>query len=218
MTAQSDHAPPAIVVAASGGGTRAALYTATVMEGLHNLKADANVVLLSGVSGGGVAAAYFASHRASLLSDMKLPCGAHDQQPLSPWQCYLDRMSMPFIRDVLQGAGEWRIQSEQPLGILLAESFGRRLFDIFFKTYTEKVLILNTTITGHPVTDAPALQGGFIRIPPASFNQCADQEDPISALAGGRLAFTNLNQVDAFAKSDPQTPGINLPFVVIQVL
>jgi hypothetical protein len=219
LTAQSDHAPPAIVVAASGGGTRAALYTATVMQGLHNLKADENVVLLSGVSGGGVAAAYFASHRASLLSGMQLPCGAHDQQLHSPWQCYLDRMSMPFIRDVLQGAGEWRIQSEQPLGILLAESFDRRLFADEGReigNITQTGLILNTTITGHPVTDAPALQGGFIRIPPASFNQCADQEDPISALAGGRLAFTNLNQVDAFAKSDPQTPGINLPFVVIQ--
>ena len=59
---------PAFIVAASGGGTRAAVYTAAVLEGLRNLHLGHRIVLVSGVSGGGVAAAYFYAHRAALLA------------------------------------------------------------------------------------------------------------------------------------------------------
>lgn len=219
LQAQSDHAPPAIVVAASGGGTRAALYTATVMQGLHALHADRDVVLLSGVSGGGVAAAYFFSHRAALLSDEQQRCDALDQLPQDPWQCYRDRMAMPFIRDVLQGAGEWRIQSEQPLGMLLAESFERRLFADGGKVLGDEAavgLILNTTISGHPLADEPALLGGFVRAANSLPDRCADEQEPVAGLAGGRLAFTNLRQIDAFQKTNDQMRDIRLPFVVVQ--
>jgi hypothetical protein len=209
---------PAIVIAASGGGTRAALYTATVLQGLHRLKADQDIVLLSGVSGGGVAAAYFYSHRKSLLEGEPRRCDALDESKQDPWQCYLDRMSMPFIRDVMQGAGEWRIQSQQSLGILLAESFERRLFaDGEKKNGDDSALglILNTTITGHPLADSVMLNGALVQGRDAG-GSCQNEQRPLSILAGGRLAFTNIRDITAFQKTSGEASGIQLPFVVVQ--
>ncbi|HYJ79583.1 MAG TPA: hypothetical protein VEW03_08290, partial [Longimicrobiaceae bacterium] len=51
---------PRIAVAASGGGTRAAIYTAAVLRGLAKQDKICKVVLTSGVSGGSAALAYFA--------------------------------------------------------------------------------------------------------------------------------------------------------------
>ena len=53
-------------VAASGGGTRAAVYTASVLRGLAEQGRIGNVVLASGVSGGSAALAYFALHQDAL--------------------------------------------------------------------------------------------------------------------------------------------------------
>jgi hypothetical protein len=44
---QSDPVRPAVVVVGSGGGTRAALYTASVLKGLHRLNVDQDIVLVS---------------------------------------------------------------------------------------------------------------------------------------------------------------------------
>ncbi|MET0986825.1 MAG: patatin-like phospholipase family protein [Steroidobacteraceae bacterium] len=208
---------PAIIVAASGGGTRAALYTATVLQGLHALHADDNVVLLSGVSGGGVAAAYFYAHRDALLKNKPVQCDALNAKPGDPWTCYLTSMTLPFIRDVLHGAGEWRIQSREPLGVLLAESFERRLFGERRLGQDASVgLILNTTITGHPLDDAPTLQNAVIPTPGRRDEPCRALEHPVSALGGGRLAFTNLRETDAFAKRNAAAPNIQLPFVLVR--
>lgn len=207
----------AIVVAASGGGTRAALYTAMTLRGLHNVGLDERIVLLSGVSGGAVASAYFYGHRDSLVREgQPLLCAEGDEKPKSAWECYFDRMTMPFIDDVLRGAAEWRIQSEQPLGVLLAESFERRLFNeerMGIAKRSDVGLILNTAVSGHPVEDAPALVGTFASPPPGRSAECAR---PISGLGGGRLAFSNLAQVDAFSKNDPDVPGIGMPFLVLR--
>jgi hypothetical protein len=61
---QAEPARPAIVVVGSGGGTRAALYTASVLKGLHALGVDRDIVLASAVSGGGVALASRRPNRA----------------------------------------------------------------------------------------------------------------------------------------------------------
>jgi hypothetical protein len=212
------HSQPAIIVAASGGGTRAALYAAAVLHGLHDLKVDQNVILLSGVSGGGVAAAYFYSHRDALLGGIEQPCGTPGQR-MDPWDCYQERMAMPFIRDVLEGAGEWRIQSDAPLGILLAESFDRRLFFDGRQTLGADPaigLILNTSISGHPVEDATLLTNGVIRPPPIVEQACQQFERPVAALAGGRLAFANLRNIAAFDKSSTEVPNMQLPFKVVR--
>lgn len=216
--------PSAVIVAASGGGTRAALYTATVLEGLHELKADSRVVLLSGVSGGGVAAAYFYGHRQALLTPAEQACdGVEQPGGRDPWACFMARMSMPFIGDVLQGASEWRIQGEQPLGLLLSESFERRLFQsdaapgqqIRLGADSSLGLILNTTITGHPLEDAPYVASTVRRVPGDPSRPCQQAQVPIAGLAGGRLAFTNLQATQAFDKSEADLPAIRMPFVIV---
>jgi hypothetical protein len=56
LRAQPGNSGPAVVVAASGGGTRAAIYTAVALRGLHDVKADENIVAVErrfGRSGGG---------------------------------------------------------------------------------------------------------------------------------------------------------------------
>lgn len=210
---------PAIVVAASGGGTRAALYTANVLNGLHAIGADRHIVLLSGVSGGGVAAAYFYGHRAALLSGAPQPCDGIDGAPKDPWSCFLERMMQPFIRDVLHGAMEWRVQSQAPLGVLLAESFERRLFADGMKRIGDDEgigLILNTTISGHPEDDSFMLRGAFRRTPAPPGHACDAAAFPAASLAGGRLAFANIRDTGEFVKRRTEVQSIQLPFVLVQ--
>jgi hypothetical protein len=210
---------PAYIVAASGGGTRAAVYTATVLEGLRNLEVAPHIVLVSGVSGGGVAVAYFYAHRDALLG----AGGASDAE----WSLFKKRMAEPFIGDVLEGAGEWRVVSREPLGRLLAESFERRLFGIGGGQATvggsdRLALILNTTITAHPQEDSDLLRGAFSDGAGAKA-PCDARHMPYALMGGGRLIFTNLGDRTAFppsgapAKPDSlRIPDVRLPYVVVQ--
>jgi hypothetical protein len=200
---------PAIVVAASGGGTRAALYAAETLRGLARLQAIDDVVLVSGVSGGGVASAYFYAHQAALLS------GAADAPA---WDEYVARMADPFISDVMDGAGEWRVVSAYPLGVLLAESFQRRLFngpDAARLGFNPQLgLILNTSVAGHPQEDAQALNGAFASVP-ASL-PCSERHRPYSALSGGRLVFTNLADVGHFPARESVLTDVRFPYVIVR--
>ena len=221
LRARPGDTEPAVVVAASGGGTRAAIYTAVALQGLHNLNADKNIILLSGVSGGAVAAAYFFSHRDTLVNTVARPCGPGNPISQDPWECFLDRMEQPFIRDVLQGAGEWRIQSEAPLGVLLSESFSRRLFADGSRNVGDDRrlgLILNTTVTGHPINDSPMLVGSLVAPRRPDDVTCHDFERPVAALAGGRLVFSNLQIVEkgsSFQLASETARNLQLPFVVV---
>lgn len=195
---------PAIVVAASGGGTRAALFTASALEGLAKLHRAEDIVLLSGVSGGGVASAYFFSHREQLL----------DPARTDAWETYKNRIAEPFIRDVLDGAGEWRVVSAEPLGNLLAESFERRLFADGLTRIGDAArpaLILNTTITGHPQEHSMVLRGMFAK---SDAKSCDRLHRPYSFLSGGRLIFTNLNSDTAFPSDVSLLVDVRLPYVV----
>ncbi len=138
-----------IVLAASGGGTRAALYTYSVLRGLRQVDLEPGcsalhrVVLLSGVSGGSAALAYFKVNRQALLKSRP------DNKSGNPWAKFRASMAEPFIQDVLQGASEMRmlhgckradttvdetsIREGIRLSSLLRESFDRRLGDGFFK-------------------------------------------------------------------------------------
>src|SRR5205085_3412511 len=95
LFAEQDGKPPrrAILVAASGGGTRAALYATAVLQGLDQAKALDDVVLLSGVSGGSAAIADYLLHRNQFAGDFQ---GAL-------WTKRAEAMSAPFIDDVLRG-------------------------------------------------------------------------------------------------------------------
>lgn len=206
---QSAAQRPSLVVAASGGGTRAAVYTAVALEGMAQINRARDVVLLSGVSGGGVSAAVFAS-RFDVLSASNPREETADNQP---WHDYVETVASPFIQDVLEGAGELRIAGSSSLGVLLEESLQRRAFapdmvsiDTFGKLATPG-LILNTAISGHPYDDSELLEGRVA----APGQSCVSQSRPYANLAGGRLIFTNLDNLSGFPEPSTQDPATQVP-------
>jgi hypothetical protein len=203
---------PAFIIAASGGGTRAALYTAAVMEGLKNSGRIQDVIMGSGVSGGGASLAYFAGKRPELVKSNE-----------SAWDEFFYTMSKPFIRDVIDGALEWRIVSSSRLGVLLTESFERlwnlapnrnKLGDV-----QDFGLILNTAIAGQFKCDDKSKEcsklslietarcfrcGGelnkkCLELPFVKAECCFRNKMTRSELAGGRLILTNLLLGEDFA-------------------
>lgn len=179
---QKAHDPgkPLIVVVASGGGTRAAVYTAAVLEGISKLGSAGDIVLGSGVSGGGAALAYFAGKRPSLITNNR-----------QDWDSYFDTMSKPYIQDVLNRSSEWRIARGGRLGLLLKESFDRNWSIAANRTKLSDIhdigLIFNTTLAGELV--CPASDCGDKLLQNAEPNLRNIEE---STLAGGRLLLTNL--------------------------
>ncbi len=139
---------PRLFVAASGGGTRAALYGESVLRGLRELDVLNNVLLTSSVSGGSAAMAYFSVYRDQLLAGDPQQHDApvdDEQQRQNAWQVFSATMAAPYILDVLQGIVDWRltggIEQHNPdagsadaasfnavmrMGDLLAESMQRR--------------------------------------------------------------------------------------------
>lgn len=210
---------PALVIAASGGGTRAALYTAAGLEALGKLRRERDVVLLSGVSGGGVAAAYFYAHHHEFAVD---DAAARE----AAWTTFRSRMREPFISDVLEGAMEWRIFTDEPLSTLLAESFERRLFknhpNARLGGYPDMGLVLNTTLTGHPMAFTALLGKSFTseQVPtPAPADQagvnCPLATRPLNNLSGGRLVFTNFHIRVPWDAPLKWLPDVRMPFVPV---
>jgi hypothetical protein len=211
--AQSALQRPSLVVAASGGGTRAAVYTAVALEGMGKIGRARDVVLLSGVSGGGVSAAVFASRFAALSNANPRDESAHP----GPWKNYVDTVSQPFIQDVLEGASELRIAGSSSLGVLLQESLERRAFardmtdiDTFARLH-DPALILNSAISGHPYGDSELLEG---RIAPPG-ESCVSQSRPYANLSGGRLIFTNLDNLSGFPEPSADAPDMWLPYRIV---
>lgn len=195
---------PVIIVAASGGGTRAALYTASALEGLARLGVADDIVLVSGVSGGGVALADYAMHRQQLAD------GDYDAQV---WSDYKERLTQPFIQDVIEGAMEWRLIGAAPLSALLVESFERRIdHDARFGAIGDVGLILNTSITGHPAHDSALLSNAVQLRDADNVENCV----PYSYLSGARLAFTNIAAQAAFPPfRASQLPDVDFPYVLV---
>ena len=205
-----------ILLAASGGGTRAAIYTQSVLQGLHSIGVIDDLVLVSGVSGGGAALAYFAAHRKELMDD----------KTGGMWQQFSCDMSYPYIWDVLEGATEWRIVSGTRMGQLLAESFCR-VFYLDCPTYGGRRpssgnsnrqgakflgevqgmgLILNTTLAGRLDGKLCEEKSSF----PETAAECFERTD--GSIAGGRLIFSNLANADAFPKTKT---SLDLPYIVV---
>jgi hypothetical protein len=188
-----DAGRPVIVVAASGGGTRAALYTSSVMFGLSRHNVTKDIVLGSGISGGGAALAYFAANLKNLAEDNQ---NAREEA----WKNYFDAMKQPYIQDVLERASEWRIINGARLGFLLAESMERRWnLPADHRTLgqvSDFGLILNTSVAGHfDRSDASeqSREGPLIEVERRNRNLTR------SELAGGRLILTNLQLDPKFA-------------------
>ena len=172
-----------ILVAGSGGGTRAALYTTSVLRGLWDQQQIERVRLCSGVSGGSASIAYLAMHYDSLVKEK-------DETKAGPaWSDYVQAMAKPYIDDVLCGAGETRIVTQQSrIGTLLADSFQWRWSDHKPQAGTRHFLgeapiglIFNTTFAGE-----------------SPWNKDAGKWGPVDASdAGARLILTNAVRADA---------------------
>jgi hypothetical protein len=161
----------AILLSASGGGTRAALYATSLFQGLSELHALNDVVLLSGVSGGSASIADLLLHRKKLVA----------QHCPDSWTIRAQTMSQPFIDDVLRGTLETRLASGTRMGTLLAESLERHLVvgksdENRTGAFSDVGVIFNATLAGTGHWDSEVT-----RLLPA---------DPRSA--GGRLVVTNL--------------------------
>ena len=200
-----------VLMSASGGGTRAALYTVGVLNGLREEGLIPDLKLASGVSGGGASLAYFAGHRQSLLNG--------DGDAWHKFQCTMDD---PFVWDVLDGVAEWRIFANEGLGELLTESFERRFDDghmTLGKLDTDFTLILNTALAGSlkmkcagDKTDECSCRAD------ETFSECADRlrKRTRGVNSGGRLIFTNSDSADAFPGLVKSAPEGQLKYVVVQ--
>ncbi len=237
---------PLIFIAASGGGTRAALYAESLLRGLREYDLLDNVVLTSSVSGGSAAMAYFAAYREQLLNDE-----VKDEEG-NRWQTFSEVMGEPFIQDVLEGIVDWRIiggvkqQTEEGknykagfrLGELLAESFENR-FGLIEQSEQGKKLrennrigfqkhfgaIFNTAIVAKfPRWNCTEVEKNedWKKCVCKTQKPLAQREDECSDLRtsigkGGRLIFTNLQNSKAFPHSgQPVTDDEYLTYEVLQ--
>lgn len=206
-----------VLVAASGGGSRAALHTVAVLRGLAREKRLADVAVVSGVSGGGASLAYFAAHHKSLMAGF----------PSADWACFADAMSSSFIQQVIESSGELRMVRHKTLAHSLAESLADKFYQPVCSNErrtsvpaTRQVIevsdlgiLLNTTVTGHPANRAQVSN----RLYP-------DATRPSTEYAGARLVFTNLLELSAFpsfsGEEDPRFdayPGApGMPYVMVR--
>ena len=201
---------PRIAVAASGGGTRAAIYTASLLRGLAEHGQICNVILVSGVSGGSAALAYFALHETELRK-----LGTPDEKA---WDAFSHTMAAPFIEYAIDrasdmriafGRGHWQpstcnesmrkeegvtgwMPARSRLGNILAEAFVCKMGSGTMSDPSFGIM-LNTSILGtfpdaaHPCKDADGLSL------PEQATRCRDTLAAASAEnAGGRLVLTNL--------------------------
>jgi hypothetical protein len=232
-----------ILLAASGGGTRAALYTWSILRGLRELDALGNLKLVSGVSGGSAALAYFAAHRD------RLDTQPDNESDTNPWLRFREVMASPFISDVLKGTSEWRILTgvnhENPpdgrgirevirIGELLKESFERRFQGVdsgtdpdYKKTLADRAtgFIFNTTLAGRfRAADCLPEDGG---IDPddhvlSEIETTVECKKVRSSLPrGGRLVLTNLDgrslkEFPAETSALKESPGDYLTYVMVK--
>lgn len=202
---------PRIAVVASGGGTRAAIYTASLLHGLAKQGRICEVVAASGVSGGSAALAYFALHE----DELRRP-GPPDE---AAWQRFSDTMALPFIEYVLDGASDMRIvfgrwrwrnaacgeafsRNEQVVGWMPARS---RLGSILAESFVCRMgagvmadpsfgLILNTAMLGSFDAASGRCASGGLPLPEQA-RKCRAEGN--AAGAGGRVVLTNLRKPEA---------------------
>ena len=177
---------PVILVAASGGGTRAALYSAAVLRGLHDQRALPDVKLLSGVSGGSAAIAHFVIHRVDLQKPERPPQASKDGKALDdPWTQYAETLSAPFIDDVLCGTLEIRVALGTRMGMLLDESLHRNIYRPPDGSPTKTSLAQGMTL-------ADCRDTGLIFNSTMAGSEKKDGKDANPLQAGSRLIVTNI--------------------------
>jgi hypothetical protein len=198
---------PVLAVTASGGGTRAATFTAAILEDLQALGLLRDVRLAGGVSGGGAALAYFAGHRPELLEE---PDGG------VAWEQFVDAMKVHYILDVIEGASEARLLQSTRLGNLLAESFEHH-WDLDARKTLGDVrdvgLLLDAAIEGDLTIRHRDEQEENL---PFEEVEYLHRKETLTTLAGGRLVLTNLRLADDYPALGIGREEHRLPIVVVR--
>ena len=178
----------AILLSCSGGGSRAALFSSSILHGLWKAHRIDDLVLVSGVSGGSASLSYFAAH----YPQLRQPSSSAD------WTAYEEVMAAPFIEEVLANVWDWKLLLNERLGHLLKVSFDGHFFHKHdkgrrsFGDVSELALILNASIAGHEDL-ASGVSG--------------------TRLAGGIFSFTNLRMPGFPARGLREIPGEYLRFI-----
>ncbi|MCH9695269.1 MAG: patatin-like phospholipase family protein [Gammaproteobacteria bacterium] len=201
----SDSCDDVVLVAASGGGSRAAMHTVAVLRALAADDEIDDVALVSGVSGGGASLGYFAAHHQSLL----------ESYPSNAWNCFADAMASSFIQQVVESVGETRMARRTTLAHALSEALAEQYADAGcgpaeatnLLDVRRLGLILNTTVAGHPADSSPVGSRLF-----------GDTDSPSTESAGARLAFTNLADVAKFPMFDRQASNANRAYEDASIL
>ncbi len=180
----SDARRQVVLIAASGGGTRAALYAASLFRGLNDLNALEHTRMLSGVSGGSAAIAYLAIHHDDLLV----------KNNKQAWNAYFEVMAHPYIDDVIRGCTEMRLLRGTRSGTLLAESFARNMIG---------------DAQGLPETLGDAKIGMMFDCTIGGQARWLDDKwgSPQRALSGDRLVMTNAAPQGAFPAAGYSGPS-----------
>lgn len=230
-----------ILIAASGGGSRAALYTYSVLRGLAEEGRICELAAASGVSGGAVALAYFAAHQWDLRRP--LPADpAEAEKRARQWDEFGRAMQVSYIDDVIGELGNlrltfgrwtWRQSACKELpappgqvdsllnpartrpGNVLAEDFICTLGPATFENLPFG-LILNTGLLGRFDTEDTSCAMGAGSLADRA-RRCASTLDGTGA--GGRLVLTNLPALDApskeAARSDIWLRTLNAPGIAV---
>jgi hypothetical protein len=101
---------PVVVLAASGGGSRSAIYTALTLQALHQdqdpalHEVAANLQAMSGVSGGSLATAAYVAERLRQSGLASQEAEAADLKCNGGWSCLVEAVSQDFVYPTLAGA------------------------------------------------------------------------------------------------------------------
>jgi len=197
-----------IFLAASGGGTRAAIYTTALLSALQEINKLDNVVLASGVSGGGMSLAYFAANRDKLIQDMPVNCADEKYNTNNnAWCKYFNVVADNHIMRVASRIGEARIFTDTSLGQFLADSFEQTFYvlldngkykKVYLDQQTDMGLILNTSLIAHPYKESNMLTSALGEYEKKKHHENLYKNDLYKIDAGGRLIFTNIQNLQRF--------------------
>ncbi|MCY2993354.1 MAG: patatin-like phospholipase family protein [Planctomycetota bacterium] len=218
-----------LAIASSGGGTRAALNTLEVLEGLRRIDALKDVKLVSGVSGGAVALAYYAAHAESLNVSETVgegPSQSGPKEQADPWQRFHEAMAYDYITQVLAGSTDLEVLVR---GTPIGELLGRSLREQFNAAADPKrhdwtsrpaaaevekyhpLVILNSTLAGIHESPTGVSNPGSAENESGRRPYLAPHEPVKSAQAyqaGSRLVFTNFRDDKYF---DRKVPDLAIP-------
>jgi hypothetical protein len=178
---------PVIVVAASGGGSRAAIFASLVYEKLRSMPAVTrlgvgptpnrtladNVALISSVSGGSLASAYFVASPpeaedeswrgafSGAIGDADRPSLSHGLNPLNTR--FADDMAVDFMAPLLRGVLSVGQERGTAVASFWADRFGwKHIRDTSERDGGKPLLLLNATSIGSGVR----VSFGFPALPP----------------------------------------------------